>query len=87
MSPLKAKALKNSLRVLIICSLTPPFVAVSNRTFDAKLEDPVERTFIIRTLYVEVKQMWIIDPSTGEVFGRFDKVAQEIRPAGADTHE
>jgi len=81
MSPLKAKSVKNSFHALIICSLVAPFVASSDASFEATLEEPIDRTFIIRTLYVEMKEIWIIDSSTGEIFGRFGKDALEIKAA------
>lgn len=80
MSPLKAKAIKGSLRALVVCSLAPPFVGRSSRSFDeATLHEPLDRTFVIHNLYVDVREIWIVNPSSGEILGRFDKGNHEIK--------
>lgn len=71
LAPEQAKALKEAIKVLVICRLVPPFLGSNTTYHEPTVEEPTESTFETRDLRVKLLQVWFYDLNSGSIFSRF----------------
>jgi TonB family protein len=72
-----ARLLSNTLGVLLIGSLTPPYATAETGVNTPTIDNPVDNTTVDRTLHVKLSAVWLYNLGTGEVIKRYGKAASE----------
>lgn len=76
-NPDEAKTLKNNIKVLLIAKLDEPLISDSFYHKAPTMDSPSEYTSTSRYIYMNLKEIWIYNQVTGQIYSKIKRLAEK----------
>ncbi|MBK5276535.1 MAG: hypothetical protein JJE30_16005 [Desulfuromonadales bacterium] len=76
-SPEEAKNIKDKVKILLIGNLDEPLIHEDFSYIEATMDSPSEHTFRSKYLYINLKEIWIYNQATGQIYSKIKRLAEK----------
>jgi hypothetical protein len=76
-SPEEAKSIKDKVRILLIGNIDEPLIHEDFSYIQATMDSPSEYTFRSKYLYINIKEIWIYNQATGQIYSKIKRLAEK----------